>query len=500
VNQILKKVDRRGFLRDATLAAGSLIGIAGRPPGIAFGLEAQQAQAQQGDHDRTTSASVALTLARFLNRTKFGDLPPLAIEHAKMIIASTFASAAPGSLIGSARIVRELAKEHGGKPEATIWFDGAKLPVHETARVNAMLSDAAASDDSDIRNTAHAGTTLTSAGMAIAERTGATGQDLLCAIVTGYEAAGRIGEARRGGRGGVHASQIVAFGGAVAAARLLRLTDEQTAHAIALTAITMGGLGIGTNSWAREYMGANAALCAVNAALAAGRGFTVNEDMLEAQGGFVAVFGGGKEGTERLTRDLGKEWDIVKYLAIKLWPGAHPFSGTVEAAINAARQSAVPPEEVAKILVSGQNQTTVGGSRRPGNLAEAIHSLPYFVASAVADKDFSWVHATPAKISSPIVARLMDLVEADPAPPAVRYDWGWGGTVTIVTRSGARYTRTVDAPRGSAPRGIEWSDVDAKYRALVPESGLPAKRVDQTLNMIHRFDQVKNVSELTRLL
>jgi 2-methylcitrate dehydratase PrpD len=247
-------------------------------------------------------------------------------------------------------------------------------------------------------------------------------------------------------------------------------------------------------------MGANAALCAVNAALAAGRGFTVNEDMLEAQGGFVAVFGGGKEGTERLTRDLGKEWDIVKYLAIKLWPGAHPFSGTVEAAINAARQSAVSPEEVVRILVSGQNQTTVSGSRRPGNLAEAIHSLPYFVASAVADKDFSWVHATPAKISSPVVARLMDLVEADPAPPAARYNWGWGGTVTIVTRSGARYTSTVDAPRGSAPRGIAWTDVDAIYRALVPESGLPAKRVEQTLNMIHSFDQLKSVSALTRLL
>jgi 2-methylcitrate dehydratase PrpD len=500
VNQILKKIDRRGFLRDSAFAAGSLIGIAGRPPAIAFGLKTQQAQAQQGDQDRAASASVALSLARFLNRTKFGDLPPLAIEHAKMIIASTFASAASGSLIGSSRIVRELAKEHGGKPEATIWFDGAKLPVHETARVNAMLSDAAASDDSDIRNTAHEGTTLTSAGMAIAERTAATGQDLLCAIVTGYEAAGRIGEARRGGRAGLHASQIVAFGGAVAAARLLRLTDEQMAHAIGLTAITMGGLAIGTNSWAREYMGANAALCAVNAALAAGRGFTVNEDMLEAQGGFVAVFGGGKEGTERLTRDLGKEWDIVKYLAIKLWPGAHPFSGTVEAAINAARQSAVPPEDVARILVSGQNQTTVGGSRRPGNLAEAIHSLPYFVASAVADKDFSWVHATPAKISSPIVARLMDLVEADPAPPAAHYNWGWGGTVTIVTRSGARYTSTVDAPRGSGPRGIEWSDVDAKYRALLPDSGLQAKRIDEILKEIHDFDQVKHVAEFTRLL
>jgi 2-methylcitrate dehydratase PrpD len=43
--------------------------------------------------------------------------------------------------------------------------------------------------------------------------------------------------------------------------------------------------------------------------------------------------------------------------------------------------------------------------------------------------------------------------------------------------SGARYTSTVDAPRGSGPRGIEWSDVEAKYRALMPGSGLDAKQM-----------------------
>ena len=161
-------------------------------------------------------------------------------------------------------------------------------------------------------------------------------------------------------------------------------------------------------------MGANAAVCAVNAALAAGRGYTVNENILEPPRGFVGVYGGGN--IESLTRDL-QEWDIVRYLAIKLWPGAHPFSGTVEAAVDAARQADVHPEEVAQILVSGRNRTTVSGSRRPQDLIEAIHSLPYFVASAVADKDFSWVHATSAKIHNPVVAMLMDLVDVDPSPP-----------------------------------------------------------------------------------
>jgi 2-methylcitrate dehydratase PrpD len=131
---------------------------------------------------------------------------------------------------------------------------------------------------------------------------------------------------------------------------------------------------------------------------------------------------------------------------------------------------------------------------------EAIHSLRYFVASAVADKDFSWGHATPEKIHRPMVARLMGLVEPNPAPPPVHYDWSWGATVTIVTNSGARYTSTVDAPKGSGPRGIEWSDVDAKYRALLPDSGLPATRIEEILKVIHDFDQVKRVSEFTYLL
>jgi len=469
---------RRNLLRSALIAGGTF-NIATAWPG---------------------TPNLALKFAQLLNRARFTDLPPKAVDHAKMIIASTLASASPGSLIDSARIVRELAKERGGKAEATVWFDGAKLPVSEVARINAMLSDAAASDDSDLRNVAHTGTTLTSVGLGIGERVGAAGEDLLSAIVTGYEAAGRIGEALGSDRQSFHASVIVAFGGVVAAARLLRLTDEQMAHAIGLTATTMGGLAIGTNSWAREYHAGNAALCAVNAALAARRGYTVNEDMLEAPRGFLAVFSGGKIDAEILTRDFGKEWDIVTHMAIKLVPGAHQFHPAVEAAVNASRQSGVPAEDVARILVSGPQIRTLGRGQPPKDLIEAIHSLHYFLASAVVDKDFSWIHATPEKIHNTAVARLIGLIEADPSPPPVHYEWSWGGTVTIVTKSGARYTSTVDAPKASGPRGIEWSDVDAKSRALLPDSKLPAKRIEEVLSLIHGFDRVKKVSELTRLL
>src|SRR5580658_1448124 len=69
----------------------------------------------------------ALLLARILGKVSFGDLPPAAIKHAKIIIASTLASAASGSQIGSVRIIRDLAKDQAGKREAVVWFDDARL-------------------------------------------------------------------------------------------------------------------------------------------------------------------------------------------------------------------------------------------------------------------------------------------------------------------------------------------------------------------------------------
>ncbi len=463
--------------------------------------------------------SSALALARVVNSPiSYATLPPVPIKYAKMILASTLSGAAVGANIGSARIIREIAKEQGGKAEATLWFDGAKLPVNSTARANAMASDAYASDDSDLRNVAHIGTCLTAVGLAIGERTAASGPETLSAMVSGYEVAGRITEAIAAsssatGRGGgaisgsiglgFHASSIVAFGGAVTAAKLLRLTDEQMAQAIGITATTVGGLSIGTNSWAREYHAGNAALTSINAALAASRGYTVNPDMLEAPGGFLAVFAGGTPDAGSLARELkfGSDdgYQIARYLAVKLVPGAHALHPAVEAAVNAAREANAKPEDVAQILVAGPQSGLVAGTP-PKDVIQAIHSLSYYIASAVADKDFSWVHAEPAMIERPVIRQLIGLVAQDPAPGSVRYQWPWGATVTIVTKSGARFTSTVDAPKGSAPRGIEWSDIEAKYRALMPQSKLSTDRIAEILQTIRNFEQVKSVSRLTGLL
>ncbi len=69
-----------------------------------------------------------------------------------------------------------------------------------------------------------------------------------------------------------------------------------------------------------------------------------------------------------------------------------------------------------------------------------------------------------------------------------------------MTKSGARYTSTVDAPKGSAPRGIEWTDIETKFRALMPQSRLPETRIEEILKLVRTFDQLKKASQLTTRL
>jgi 2-methylcitrate dehydratase PrpD len=446
--------------------------------------------------------TVARALAEFLTQVADVDLPPQAVDHAAMLIASTIASAALGSGIISSTIIRALARERGGTPEASLWFDpGPKLPVADAAQVNAVMSDAAASDDSDLRNIVHAGTTLVATSLAMAERTGASGQDVLAAIILGYEAAGRMGAAITPGfrTKGFHGCLVAIFGGAVASGRLLGLDAAHMTQAIALSATSMGGLAAAANtSVAREYHAGLAAMLGMQAALAAQKGYVAEERILETPQGFFEVYGG-TEG-KGVTQDLGKEWDIITDMAIKLVPGGHPSHALAEAAANAARAGNLSPDEVDTITLSRPGVTALSGPVHPTDLIGMAHSPAYFLAAGVADKDFSWVHATKAKITDPVIHQLLDKVRVGEPPTEHVEQYKQGATVTIRTKDGRTFSNTVYAPKGAGALGIDWADVDAKYRTLVPHAQLRDREVEESLQIIHDFRQITHVSGLIDLL
>ena len=447
--------------------------------------------------------TIASELAHFVTSTAEEDLPSLALERAKMSIASTVASAAMGFNLSSAQAIRSIEKENGGSEQATIWFDGGKLPAASAARLNAVASDAAASDDSDMRSIAHIGTIVSTTSIAMAQRLGRTGRDVLSAMVLGYEVAGRIDEALTPGRmqRGFHGSVSTIFGAAVATGKLLELPTTQMTHAIALAATSIGGLAVAADtSFAREYHAGLSAMLGTHAALAAARGFTSEENSLEAPRGFFQALGG--QAIEDVTAGWGDSWDIVTDMAIKLMPGGHPFHAIAEAAADAATQGNVDPREVEQITISAAQMRDWGSRSHPRELIGAAHSVIYFVAAAVADRRFDWEHMTEKKMTDPIIAALQDKVVFDqnPSPLPDRFTHRHGGTVTIRTRSGGVFTSTCKAARGSGSRGIEWTDVDRKYRRLVALSGLASPGIEASLEMIHEFEKLRALSEWTALL
>ena len=449
--------------------------------------------------------TVARDLAVFLTGVSAADLPPQALDHAAMVVASTIASAAFGTTIQSARIIRQLTVEQGGRQDSSLWFGGPKVPVAEAARSNAMLSDAAASDDSDLRNIVHAGTPLTATTLAFAERQRSSGAEVLAAIVLGYEAAGRISEAVTPGfkERGFHGCLGAVFAASVSASRMLGLAAEQMAQAIAISATSIGGLATAADtSVAREYHAGLAAQLGVNAALAAQRGYLAEERILETKKGFFEAFGGvdGSTAAAVATRDLGASWDIVTDMAIKLVPGGHPYHAFGEAAANAARQANITASDIETITVARPGFTALAGPLHPADLIDMAHSPAYFAAAGAADHNFGWAHASIAKIADPVIHGLIDRVRVGPEPTENRNLYRQGATVTIRTHDGRTSASTVYLPKGSGALGIAWADVDAKYRTLVPASGLPAAKIEQSMDVIHDFLHADSVNRLIGLL
>jgi 2-methylcitrate dehydratase PrpD len=364
-----------------------------------------------------------------------------------------------------------------------------------------VASDAAASDDSDLRNIAHIGTILSATALAVGERMRATGLEVMAALALGYEVAGRIGGTITPGYSerGFHGGVITIFGGAAAAAKLLGQPPRNTARALALAATSIGGLYAAANtSVAREYHAGLSAMLGVQAALTAAKGFAVDEAILEAPRGFFDTFGAVDR--ESVTRGLGKSWEITSHLAIKLVPGAHPYHAAAEAAAEVSRAANVSADEIESITVAARSlgRTLVF---HPTDLVGMAHSMPYFVAAAIVDRTFSWEHATPGKIADPVIGALQDRVRINPDPGLnAAVGRTCGGSVQLTTRSGRTYSSTVEAPRGSSERGIAWEDVDTKYRTLLTEAHIAGTTIDASLQSIHELEQLTEIGDFTSAL
>src|SRR5260370_18325293 len=88
------------------------------------------------------------------------------------------------------------------------------------------------------------------------------------------------------------------------------------------------------------------------------------------------------------------------------------------------------------------------------------HGPAYFLGGGAGDHDFSWVHATAAKIADPVIDQLIDRVRVGPPPTGNTERYRQGATVAIRTTDGRVSTSTLFAPRGAGAGGPAGAGID----------------------------------------
>ena len=177
-------------------------------------------------------------------------------------------------------------------------------------------------------------------------------------------------------------------------------------------------------------------------------------------------------------------------------PGGHPYHAIGEAAANAASEGNVEPEEVAAIIVSRPSMTELTGPLHPKDLIDMAHSPAYFAAAGVRDRAFGWEHAGQDKIDDPVIHMLIDKVRVGPEPAKDLEQYRQGALVRIETTDDRVVSNIVFVPKGAGCLGIDWADVETKYRELMPNAMLSETQISDSFSAIRDMEHLTGVSPI----
>ncbi len=216
-------------------------------------------------------------------------IPAPAMEMVELCLFDWTACGRAGLGEPVSKAVLELVRSEGGAAHATL-FDGSRLPARAAALANGTISHALDYDDTHFAHIGHLSVAIFPAACAVAEEVDASAVELCHAYLVGAEAAVRLGIAfgsEHYQRGFHQTATAGAFGATIAAARLLRLTQEQTRHAIGIVSTRASGLKSQFGTMGKPFNAGVAASNGVEAAKLAASGFTSCDDGIFGPQGFI---------------------------------------------------------------------------------------------------------------------------------------------------------------------------------------------------------------------
>jgi 2-methylcitrate dehydratase PrpD len=490
----MTRVTRRRWLRQAGCA------VAAAPLGATAALGVARAQA--GPASAPAPGDITARLAAYMASAIDRDLPPQALADAKARILDTLAAIISGAGLPPGKAALKYVTSLGGTPEATVLTTRLRTTAVNAALANGMFAHADETDDFEPVTKAHPGSAVVPAALAMAEREGRSGAELVRAVALGYDLCCRFLLAL--GPDHVRATHRSAegtsatFGAVGGAAALARLDARGTRFALSYAAQQVSGLW----SWTRDEdhiekafdfsgMGARNGVTAVTMVQA---GFTGVDAVLDGEHNmFLAL--SNQSRPELMVADLGSRF-FVSESAIKVFSVGYPIQSPLDALLTLRRQHGLTPETVTKLVV----RLPPDGAGIVNANAMPDVNLQHLMAVALIDGTVSFeMSHSRERMKDPQVLAVKSRVElvADRAlvdPTAPR-----SGAVEATLGDGRVVRHFTKHPPGTKENPLSAAAVAEKARGLM-RPVLGRATAERVIRDVQTLETVRDVRALVRAM
>jgi 2-methylcitrate dehydratase PrpD len=435
-------------------------------------------------------------LAQFAAGLAYDDIPAAVREQCKNLLLDALACALAGHQGEETGQVAALAAALAQSDEASV-IGGERLSLAGATLLNGFLVTAVTMCDVHRATLTHITPEVVPPALAIAERDGLSGRDLITALAAGCEVMTRIGlgmdwPAARA-RGWHGPGVLGPFGAAAAVGRLRGFDADTMARAFGLAGSQAAGTFAAWGTPTVKFHQCRGALSGLIAALLAEQKFVATKEFLTHKDGglYNSYAAGGKP--ELATVDLGARWELTQ-IALRLWPSASSIQGMNTALFDLIDKHRVDPARVARVRI-GLSKPAFdlhGGLARYKAKFEAMISAHCTAAVILHDRELTLKQFEPGRYDDPALRRAaVEQVEitADPALTGVE------ATVASELADGTKLATRCEHPRGAPENPLSRGDIERKLRTYAPDR-ISAAAIDEVVRSVDRLEEISSVRRL----
>ena len=440
-------------------------------------------------------------LAKFVASTPTTAIPPEARGQARRAVLDTLGVTLAGSREDASMKVAAMVREQGGLEEAAVLGHDFRAPATDAALVNGTSAHALDFDDVSMSMRGHPSVPLMPAVLAVAEKLGSSGPELIDAFVLGFEVeckAGRLIGAPHYELGWHPTATFGTLGAAAACARLLGLDVNQTRMTLGIAASLASGARRNFGSMTKPLHAGWAAHNGVIAATLASRGFTADDEALGAPDGWLHAASGGVPIDPSPIDRLGDPWDVLSPgIDVKLYPCCYFTHLSIDAALEVSAEIVQRSNEIEAVDISVSPGTMMVLRKEPPETGlEGKFSLEYCVAAALADGSVSLGTFDDSAVARANVRAIMECVRVAEDGPATQVAIGGNALVQVAFGNGESIrSQRVDIPRGSPRNPLSWAQLAQKFRDCA-KPALDGSRAESVIKLVETLDDLPDIRHL----